>query len=113
MTPLKLVLSRLDGVQKLPSGFTARCPAHPDRSPSLSIREAEDGRVLLRCWAGCQTAAVVAAMGLTFADLFPPRESDRRGHGHGEHHVHHRHLPQGGLTLAQATALAQAKRRAT
>ena len=57
-TPLELVLSRLDGVKKVASGFLARCPAHPDRTPSLSVREGVDGRVLLHCWAGCATAEV-------------------------------------------------------
>ena len=51
------------------AGWTARCPAHDDRSPSLSIRAGRDGRVLLRCWAGCDTAAVLAAAGLSWRDV--------------------------------------------
>jgi hypothetical protein len=56
----------------------ARCPAHEDRSPSLSIRETTDGTVLVRCFAGCGAADVVEAVGLTFSDLFPPRPTDHR-----------------------------------
>lgn len=48
----------------------AHCPAHPDQTPSLSIREGYDGRTLLRCWAGCATKAVLLASGLTWGDLF-------------------------------------------
>jgi len=55
------------------SGWMARCPAHEDRKASLSIAAGDDGRVLLHCHAGCQTADVVAAMGLRLADLMPER----------------------------------------
>lgn len=71
--PLERVLSRLEGVQKAAGGYLARCPAHDDRHPSLSISEGRDSRVLLRCWAGCKTGDVVVAMGLTWSDLFPVR----------------------------------------
>jgi len=56
----------------------ARCPAHDDRSPSLSIRETNDGTILLKCFAGCGAADVVAAVGLTLADLFPAPLSHHR-----------------------------------
>src|SRR3954470_14083797 len=51
--------------------FTALCPGHADRNPSLHVSEAADGRVLLHCFAGCTTETIVAALGLTLADLFP------------------------------------------
>jgi hypothetical protein len=54
---------------------SARCPVHDDRSPSLSIGLGRDGRVLLRCHAGCDAESIVAAMGLTMADLHPRRTS--------------------------------------
>jgi hypothetical protein len=72
------VLHRLDKVKKSGKGYQAQCPAHEDKGPSLSLREGEDGRVLLHCFAGCSTGAVVAAMGLTMADLFPASEKPRR-----------------------------------
>lgn len=51
-------------------GLTAKCPAHDDKNPSLSVDSGNDGRVLLHCHAGCPTEAVVAALGLTLRDLF-------------------------------------------
>ena len=66
------LLARLHGVKA--SGkdrWIARCPAHQDRSPSLTIRALPDGRVLLHCFAGCDTQAVLDATGLRFGDLFP------------------------------------------
>ena len=52
-------------------GWTARCPAHDDDAPSLSVGEGRDGRALVKCHAGCEPAAVVAALGLSLPDLFP------------------------------------------
>lgn len=68
--PIETVLKRLDGAHKSGAGWTAHCPAHEDRSPSLSIREGDDGRVLLRCFAGCTFDALCAALGLAQSDLF-------------------------------------------
>jgi len=48
----------------------ARCPAHDDTQPSLSITEGRDGRVLLHCFAECPTEKIVSAIGLTMRDLF-------------------------------------------
>lgn len=70
----RALLLRLDAVR--PSGpgrWTARCPAHDDRNPSLAIRECDDGRTLLKCFAGCGADEIVTAVGLTLADLMPPR----------------------------------------
>ena len=65
------LISRLDGVKETgPGKFVARCPAHDDRSPSLAIKEADDGRILLHCFAGCETEDVLTAIGLTFCDLY-------------------------------------------
>ena len=68
------LLSRLDGVRRTRSGcWIARCPAHDDRRPSLSLRELQDGRVLLHCFSGCSVQGVMAAVGLELIDLFPER----------------------------------------
>jgi hypothetical protein len=68
------LLSRLDRVRKTGAGrWIARCPAHDDRSPSLAVRELDDGRVLAHCFGGCDAASVLDAAGLTFEDLFPER----------------------------------------
>lgn len=52
------------------------CPAHDDRNPSLSVAPGDDGRALLHCHAGCSTRDVAAAIGLTLADLCPPKAAD-------------------------------------
>lgn len=49
--------------------WRAKCPSHEDRRPSLSIAQGERG-VLLRCWAGCRTEQVMAAIPLPMAALF-------------------------------------------
>lgn len=65
------LLDRLDGVKATGAGrWIAKCPAHEDRSPSLSVRELEDGRVLVNDFGGCDTESVLSALGLTMADLF-------------------------------------------
>lgn len=51
-------------------GSAARCPAHEDRQASLSVRGGDDGRTVIKCHAGCDTAAVLAAVGLEVSDLF-------------------------------------------
>jgi putative DNA primase/helicase len=50
------------GGRKAGSGWTAHCPAHEDRTPSLSIRDSDDGKVLVRCHAGCDQERVIAAL---------------------------------------------------
>ena len=76
------LLDRLQGVRTSgPGRWLARCPGHEDRSPSLSIRELADGRVLLHDFGGCDADSILAAVGLEFADLFPPPDPavHRRG----------------------------------
>ena len=68
---LSEMLSRLQGVKGSGSQYTAKCPAHDDRHASLSIGAGDDGRILMKCHAGCSTQSVLAAMGLTEHDLFP------------------------------------------
>jgi hypothetical protein len=69
-------LRGFDRVRHSGRGWTARCPAHDDKWPSLSIAEGRDGRVLMHCHAGCRTEDIVAAIGLSMVDLFP--ETDDR-----------------------------------
>lgn len=49
----------------------ARCPAHDDGTPSMTVDEAPDGKVLVNCHANCPTIAIVQAIGLQMRDLFP------------------------------------------
>lgn len=68
------LLTKLDGVRRAgPDRWIARCPGHDDRSPSMSIREMSDGRVLVKCFAGCSFGEIVAAAGVEISELFPPR----------------------------------------
>jgi hypothetical protein len=70
------LISRLEHVRRSGNGWTARCPAHADRTASLSVAVGDDGRVLCHCFAGCAVADVVAAVGLSVADLFAARLGD-------------------------------------
>ena len=73
-SPIERVLEALDGAACRPrrsaSGWHARCPAHDDQRPSLSIGIGRRGCVLIRCWAGCETPTILDALGLTWRDLF-------------------------------------------
>ena len=74
-----VLLSRLDKVKRTgPGTWSARCSAHDDRGPSLAVRELDDGRILLHCFAGCDVHDVLAAVDLNVSDLFPPRAVDLR-----------------------------------
>ena len=74
-----ILLSTLDKVRKSgPHSWVACCPAHADKSPSLTITETDDGRVLVHCFAGCDTESVLGAVGLTFDDLFPESPGGRK-----------------------------------
>ena len=55
-------IARALGGRKAGVGWMARCPVHDDRKPSLSIRHGEDGKVLVRCHAGCEQAQVIAVL---------------------------------------------------
>lgn len=71
------LLSRLGRVRRTGSGrWVARCPAHDDKNPSMTIRELDDGRVLIHCFAGCSVEEILGAIGLTFDALFPERALD-------------------------------------
>ncbi len=61
-----------------PGTFQGHCPTHTDRSPSLSIKEGCDGRVLVHCHAGCKTEDILRSLGLTFRDLHSgPDDAER------------------------------------
>ena len=62
-------LTKLQGVTGSGSQYTAICPAHHDKNPSLSIGES-DGKTLLHCHTGCTTENILKAVGLDMKDLF-------------------------------------------
>src|SRR5215203_1975453 len=64
------VLDKLDVASRNGEKVMSFCPAHNDRnSPSLSLK-AENGRLLLHCFAGCRTEDIVSELGLQMKDLF-------------------------------------------
>lgn len=67
---VKAALGPAARVTKSGSGYMARCPAHDDQTGSLSIKEGNDGRVLLKCFAGCEFGAILRAIGMTASDTF-------------------------------------------
>lgn len=74
---MEAILSRLERVSKNGDGWTARCPAHEDRSPSLSVGYGDDGRILLHCFAGCSFEDITRSLGVNSVDLRPrPRWHD-------------------------------------
>jgi len=56
--------------------WIACCPAHDDRSPSLAIKECDNGNLLIHCFSGCDVLSIVEAIGLNLGDLFPPNLDD-------------------------------------
>jgi putative DNA primase/helicase len=83
MTPLDLIIDKLQaaGCDPRPTGpdaYESRCPAHGGKRKNLTVQAGEDGRILLHCHhAGengspsCPVDAIVGALGLTLADLYP------------------------------------------
>jgi hypothetical protein len=80
-SPVENIVDRLQA-QRSTTGWVAKCPAHEDRTPSLSISEGNDGRALIVCHAGCRTQDVLGALGLELRDLYP-----RQGGGNGSKHA--------------------------
>lgn len=71
---IDVLLSRLDGVRAYGQGWRAPCPACGGRNrDKLSLRLADDGKILLKCFAGCEPADIMQACGLSLQDLFPER----------------------------------------
>jgi hypothetical protein len=80
--PVPLLLERLQAVKARAAGhWQARCPAHADLTPSLSVSEGDDGRALVHCHAGCSPEAICAAVSLASRDLFPARPARNKTRG--------------------------------
>ena len=73
---VETLLGSLQGVHKTgPASWRAKCPAcnHPRDTGALAVSEGSDGTILLHCFRCNDTAAILKALGLTVADLFPER----------------------------------------
>jgi hypothetical protein len=83
---IERILDRAKNVRKVGSGYFVSCPlpnhgkGRGDRNPSVSVTEGSDSCALVKCQAGCETEDIIAAWGLTMADLFK-RRNDYRGGG--------------------------------
>lgn len=92
---LDAILAHLDGVRRTSRGFSARCPAHDDRTASLSIRARDSGDgVLVHCFAGCTYRDVADALGLQRSPTASVRQR-----------------PVPALEAARAAILAEARRQ--
>jgi len=73
------IISRFPGARKPngKNGFMVPCPVHGDGTPSLSISRGNGSGPLFKCFAGCDTENVLAASGLTWQDILPPKEREK------------------------------------
>lgn len=74
VTPLETVVAALEAHGSRGKGSSWQCPAHEDRSASLSVGAGRDGRALLKCHAGCDLDSVLGALGLTVGDISPAKD---------------------------------------
>ena len=81
MADIDLLLSRLQGVKKIKGSdkWVALCPAHDDKTPSLSIRQLEDSRILINCWSGCGAIDVLESIDMNYQHLMPDDAISYRG----------------------------------
>lgn len=76
MKTLAALISKFDDVEHIADGVLVHCPSHDDSRPSLRLTVSDKGKVLVRCRAGCDTADVVKALGLTMRDLATMKPGD-------------------------------------
>lgn len=100
------LLPRLDSIRQRGYGrWSARCPAHTDKSPSFSVSEGAKG-VLLKCWAGCTVEEICRSLGLEQRDLFfdaydvdPSRRREAIQQRERQRQEHERHEHQQGALI--------------
>jgi hypothetical protein len=72
MADIQALIDRLDKVRETGRDrYIAKCPAHDDGDPSLSIRQLPDSRILLKCFAGCGAVDILNSLGLNWQSLMP------------------------------------------
>jgi hypothetical protein len=78
MADYELICSKMSQLRRKGNKAMALCPAHDDKSHSLSIlyREADD-RVLLHCFAqDCSAGSILSAVGLAWQHIYPKDRGD-------------------------------------
>jgi hypothetical protein len=71
---VEAMLARLEKVKRTGAEtWIACCPAHQDRTPSMTVRETGDGLILVHCFAGCGIDSILSAVGMEVGELFPDR----------------------------------------
>lgn len=79
MNKIENLLSRLEKVKSNGAGkWLACCPAHADKSPSLSLKAETNGKILVYCFGGCTVTEVLGAIGMSSADLMPETLPDKK-----------------------------------
>lgn len=93
MQSIEVLLHRLDKVREMgtPGKWMARCPAHDDKTPSLSISLRCES-IALYCHAGCSTEDVLDSIGLTFSDLYRKEKANYQAAIANRGKKSHRHL---------------------
>ena len=66
------IINALDEAKERGGRYTAKCPAHDDKSPSLMISERDDGSTRVHCFAGCKPVDILAALGLSAKEAWKP-----------------------------------------
>ncbi len=80
MTKIDNLFAKLEKVKRTGQGkWLACCPAHNDKSPSLAIKETDDGKILVHCFSGCSVDEILSAVGLSFEDLMPDNPTYKKG----------------------------------
>lgn len=68
------LLNRLQKVKRTGNGkWMCQCPSHQDRTASLIITDNGDGRILINCFAGCDTYSILQSIGLDWSDVMPEK----------------------------------------
>ena len=71
------LLSLLRNVKRTRAGhWIASCPTRDDKHPSMTIKELDDGRILIHDFAGSSAQEILDSVGQTFSDLYPEKVTD-------------------------------------
>src|SRR5688572_22951425 len=100
--PVASVLSALGKYEEKRGYWLARCPAHNDREPSLSVSVGKNGAAILNCHAGCAAESVVSALGMKMSDLFPKVRGNGSGPPLGELVATYDYVDENGKLLYQS-----------